>query len=147
MENDKCIVKQILPTLISFIKNPFEKYNIKEHASITGAISNLTGKNVNYSFVKNNEGNIFLREIYKTVLKYMRYFDDDIDETIVTLNFIFAFPIKNKIIDDFCICRKIYIERYVLFQKYMLLHCIIFEDVANTIIIKMFQIQKIENLI
>ena len=63
MESDKRIVKQILPTLISFIKNPFEKYNIKEHASIIGAISNLTGKSTNYRFIKNNEGNIFLNEI------------------------------------------------------------------------------------
>lgn len=44
MENDKCIIKQILPTLIPFVKNPFEKYNVKEHASIINSISNLTGK-------------------------------------------------------------------------------------------------------
>jgi len=137
MKSDKCIVKQILPTLISFIRNPFEKYNIKEHASIIGAISNLTGKTVNYRFIKNNEGNIFLNEIYQIILKYIKYFDSYIDETIVTLNFIFAFPIKNKIVDDFCICRKIYIERYILFQKYMLLHSIIFEDITNIITIKM----------
>lgn len=135
MESDNCITKQILPKLISFIRNPFEKYNIKEHASIIVTISNLTGKSVNYRFVKNNVGNIFLHEIYQIILKHMKYFDSDIDETIARLNFIFAFTIK--IIDDFCICRKIYIERYILLQKYMLLHCIIFEEIADLIIIKM----------
>ena len=79
--------------------------------------------------------NIFLNEIYQIILKHIKYFDSDIDDNITTLNFIFAFPIKNKIIDNFCICHKIYFEKYILFQKYILLHCIIFEDVANVIII------------
>lgn len=140
MENNKCIIKEILPKLISFVKNPFDKYNIKEHASIINSISDLTGKNINYSFVKNNEGNIFLCEIYKTILKYMRYFDENIYDTILTLNYIFGFPIQRNVMGNFNICHEIHKKRYFLYERYILLHLFFCEDIVNFLIIKMLYI-------
>jgi hypothetical protein len=135
MENNVHVVKTILPTLIEFIKNPFNKYSIKEHASIVGAISNLTDKNINYSFVNNTEGNIFLREVYQIILQYMRYLTVNIHDTILTLNYIFAFPIRENVISNFDICNEIYEKRYVTYQKYKLLNSMICKDITNHIIL------------
>ena len=136
MENNKSIIRTILPTLIPFVKNPFEKYNIKEHASIINSIRDLTGKNINYTFKNNYEGNIFLSEIYEAILKYMRYLDGNIDDTILTLNYIFSFPIEKKVISNFHICHKIYEKREFLYERYLLLHSLFCKDIINILIIK-----------
>jgi len=149
MENDKCIVKQILPILIKFVKNPFDQYQIKEHSSIFNSINNLTGKIIKYNFVKNDDGNIFIVEIYITILKYISYLDEKnmeyINDTILTLNYIFSSPIKNKIINDFNIIPIIYFERYSLYNKYILLNLLLnCDDISKYIIIKIYNIIKIK---
>lgn len=136
MENHKSIIKQILPTLISFVENPFDKYDIKEHASIINSISNLTGKNINYSFVT-YQNNIFICEIRETILKYMKYLDGNTNDTIITLNYIFGLPIKKNIINNFDICHQIYEKRYFVYQRYILLKLLFCEDIVNFLIIKM----------
>lgn len=70
----------------------------------------------------------------------MKYLDENIDETILTLNYIFAFPIKKNVICDFHICHKIYRERYSLYKKYMLLNLLFCEDITNLLITNIIKI-------
>jgi hypothetical protein len=67
----------------------------------------------------------------------MKYLDGNLNNTIITLNYIFAFPIKKNCINNFNICYDIYEKRYFIYQRYLLVKSLFYNDIVNFLIIKM----------